>query len=61
MAKILGNDVVTTQEHNDFNTAVIIPLINEVTQMRKTIRYMSAAYGVTVTLLLISLGYLINK
>lgn len=61
MAKILGNNVVSSEEHEDFVFTTILPLFSEVAQLKKLIMYMSAAYGVTVTLLLISLLYLINK
>jgi uncharacterized membrane protein YheB (UPF0754 family) len=59
MAKILGNEIVTTEELNQFKVHVIIPIINKNKKQEKIIANMTWVLGGTIGVLLTTIVVLI--
>lgn len=61
MAKILGNDVVTTQEFNEFNASVIIPLVNKNRHLTKIVNTLIMGTVGSIIINIALIGYIILK
>jgi hypothetical protein len=61
MAKILGNDVVTTEEFNNFKASFLVPHINKTNGLIAKLKIFAIGFGVMASALAVIVVLLINK